>query len=346
MNLFERTEQKSTLLLALLLFLIFIYPLLGMLWHHQYPLFSPEVALLLAGFLLLAFMLSWLLQFSRLLVSNLALAAILIIVFLVHFNLFFQGMIVVLAVALLASVLLKEQFKNVLLALIIALIVGAWLDSRISPATQVYELTASDAPSSRGPVIHLLMDGFMGPDGLPPDEDSQELRDEIISFFKRYDFQLYTRAYTHYNATVDSMTRAFNFRNDDANLWQIASMLRTRVSFTENAWFKALNDIGYDVVVYQSESMDFCDVALSGEIRCNTFPMPNLGTIHEEVKNVSTRAAVLLRTLASQSAMLLKALRDARLLGTWGVSIYDERILERLTHDPPFAQYFPAGLHD
>jgi hypothetical protein len=40
--------------LTLLVFLMLTYPLLGMLWHHQYPVFSFEIILLLFVFVFLA----------------------------------------------------------------------------------------------------------------------------------------------------------------------------------------------------------------------------------------------------------------------------------------------------
>jgi hypothetical protein len=251
----------------------------------------------------------------------------------VHFNRFFPGLVAVFASTLVLSLLFKEKFKAFLLVLIVALTLGAWLDNRMNPATRLHEMARSDAAEDRGPVIHLLMDGFIAPNGLPPDGESQALVEDIVSFFRAYDFQIHTRAYTHYSSTVDSMTRAFNFRNDDENFYQVMYMQNEKVSFRENAWFQALSDMGYDVVVYQSESMDFCGAELSRPVSCNVFPIPVLRTIHDDVANVSTRVNVLLRTLLSQSMMLSKALKDAGKLETWGVSNFDERMLERLTRD-------------
>ena len=111
--------------------------------------------------------------------------------------------------------------------------------------------------------------------------------------------------------------------------------MREPVSFRENAWFSALDKSGYQLVVYQTESMDFCGTPLARKIKCNVFPMPNLKTLHRDLENPWVRAFVLLRTMASQSMIISKTLNDARILalGKWGVSVYDERIMVRLSRD-------------
>jgi hypothetical protein len=129
------------------------------------------------------------------------------------------------------------------------------------------------------------------------------------------------------------MTRAFNFRNDDANLFQRAAVLREPLAFPQNAWFDMLKSFGYRIHVYQSESVDFCSAAAVRPADCNVFPIPNLKTIHRDVRDVGVRVEVLLRTLAGQSGILTKTLREARILDTWGVAVHDERLLPRLAQD-------------
>jgi hypothetical protein len=96
-----------------------------------------------------------------------------------------------------------------------------------------------------------------------------------------------------------------------------------------------LDKSGYALVVYQTESMDFCGTPLTRKIKCNVFPMPNLKTLHRDLKDRWVRALVLLRTMASQSMIISKTLKESRImdLGTWGVSVYDERIMARLSRD-------------
>ena len=66
-------DRSDFLRLTVLVLLILIYPMLGMFWHHDYPIFTSESALLLFAFLLGAAVLSLLLQYCRPLVRNLTL---------------------------------------------------------------------------------------------------------------------------------------------------------------------------------------------------------------------------------------------------------------------------------
>jgi len=326
-------EAREFITLTLLLFLILIYPVFSMLWYHQYPAVSIEAAILVILCLSIAALLSLILQFAGASVRNLALVTVLTFAFVVQFNLFFIGIISVLAAGLFLTLIFRDAFRTMLLAVMVCLIAGAWMDHQINPATKIQEAEPSAAQAGQGPVIHLLMDGFTGPDGLPAMNEAQELKQDIISLFRKNGFQIFTRAYTHYSSTMDSMTRAFNFRNDDENIWQRTSLLGEKISFPENKWFGMLADSGYNVVVNQTGSADFCSAAISTKMFCNVFSTPNLKTIHTDVKNPLTRVAVLLRTLIGQSILVSKVRRNYGVFDTWGVSMYDDRILEKLVED-------------
>lgn len=327
------SKKRGVVLVFSAILLLLAYPLLGMLWHHAYPVLSPEVGLLGAMAVASAFVMAFFVTLSRPTVGNLVITGVMTLAFTIHFNLEFLGLCLVLSLGLVLGLLLKERYSQLVLAVIAAMVVGSWLDNRLEPATKLSNLQPFVVPDGRGPVLHILMDGFMAPDGLPQEEAPQELRNEIISFFRKHGFELHTRAYSHYNSTLDSMTRALNFRNDDANLFQRANLLREDLEFRDNTWFEVLEQAGYTIHVYQSESLDFCDVPAVKNIHCNVFPIPSLKTVHRKVGSVRLRAEVLVRTLASQSAILTKILRDARILDTWGVSIYDERLLPKLADD-------------
>ena len=328
--------------LTLLVFLVLIYPLLGMLWHHQYPIFSIEIVLLLAAFLLLAGLLSLLLHhYCRPVVVNLVLVMALTLVFLVQFNLFFIGLVVVITSSLVLSMILGEKFPATLMVVMAALIAGSYFDNRIDRSKNAPELGSSRAQSSKGPLIHILMDAFIGPDGLPQTDESQNLRAEIMAFFEAHEFQVHTRAYTHYNNTADSMTRALNFRNDDENIYQRILALRVPISFSENAWFSALSNFGYSIVDYQNESVNFCDVDPPVVAHCNVFTIPNLKTIHTDVNDIGARSLLLMRALYGQSTLITKIRRDKKTANSLGVSVYDKRMLARLARD---VQLEPANV--
>jgi hypothetical protein len=312
-------------------FLIFFYPLMGLLWHHDYPAFSGEVLLIMLGMAVMSVLLALVLRPVRTSVLNLVIATLLTVSFTVNFNPLFLGILSILAGTLFAAFALGRHLPASLLVVLPALIIGAYLDERMDRTGSSPNLASATAAHARGPLVHILVDGFIGPDGLPDAEESDNLRAELLSFFERNGFRLHTRAYSHYASTVDSMTRAMNFRNDDANLFRQTTQLREPLAVTENAWFKALRDIGYPVIVYQSEGVDFCSTGDTSVKRCNTFPIPNLKTIHDGIDVVHRRALILLRTLLRQSHIVNEQLM--RYVPKYGVSNYDERMLAGLKRD-------------
>jgi len=318
---------------ALLLFLLLLYPLLGMLWHHGYPFISSEIFLTLAGFALFAAGVSVLLSPCRWLVVNLVIITLITLVLLIHSNLLFLGILVVLVSCLVLSIWLKDQFPKMSLVVIVALIIGAYFDNQIDHARNATQLEPLSQTATQGPLIHIVVDGFIGPDGLPRSPESQNLRGEILEFFEAFDFQLHTRAYTHYNNTTDSLYRAFNFQNDDENIFQKIVMLREPISIRKNAWFEALGQQGFPIMVYQTESVNFCESTAVDY--CNVFPIPNLKTIHHAVDDIGTRVAVLLRALLGQSVLISEMLLEYMRIGSWGISTYDQRLLSTMATDIP-----------
>lgn len=317
--------------LAATFFLILCYPLLGMLWYHRYPVFSSEVLLIVLSFAVLAVLLAVALRPAWTAVVNLIFVILLIAAFVVHFNPSFLGIVLILAGSIFSAFFLGRHFPVALLAVVCALTIGAYLDNRMDGAAYSTDTEIGTDASERAPLIHILVDGFTGIDGLPGADESDNLRSELHSFFKQHGFKLHTRAYSHYASTVDSMTRAMNFRNDDENLFRRITELGEPLAVKENTWFRALSELGYPIIIYQSEGVDFCDTGDDAVKRCNVFPIPNLKTIHDGIEKVHRRSMILLRILLRQSTIINNYLM--RHIPKYGVSTYDERMLARLKDD-------------
>ena len=328
---------KTVLRNALLILLMLAYPLLGIIWHHDYPFFSAEVSLLLGLCAISALILASVLKFVGTAVSNLVLCVILLLVFLIHFNLFFLGLLATFITTLAVSMLFRRHFPDLLLVVMLALIAGKFVDSHLDRSRFTPEVSGTASEPTKGPLIHILLDGFIGLDGLPNLPEAGGVKSDIIAFFEHWEFEVYARAYSHYGATLDSMTRALNFRNDSANMFQRAHALRQELAFPQNAWFQALKEDGYPLVVYQTDSVNFCDEETGSVAICKTYPIPNLNSLHEGLENPVTRAKVIFKTLLAQSTLITKLQIDARTLKTWGISTYEPRMLVDLASDVPQA---------
>jgi len=133
------------------------------------------------------------------------------------------------------------------------------------------------------PVVHIVFDQHIGIDGLPPEIDAgRELAGEIREFYARYGFRLFSSAFTHFPATVESIPNLLNGKvvpsaaadvegNEDS-----ARLLR-------NAWFRQLAAKGYRIDVYQSRYLDYCApgsdaAALVGS--CHTYNQADVRYYH------------------------------------------------------------------
>jgi hypothetical protein len=304
-----------------------------MLWRHQYPIVSNEVFLFFLLISLLALLLSALTATSRPRLSNVIFAITTILILVLQFNLFFEGASVLFAIVILLAFIAGRNFQQLTFAIFIALIIGAFIDARVDHARYDSEVVESVKQASLPPVIHVLLDGFIGPDGLPPQDAPQAVRSDIQEFFREYDFELYNRAYSQYHATEDSLTRAFNFTSDDANLFTKSFLLHENFSINENRYFEFLHKRGYTINIYQSESVDFCKAAPEAIGRCMIYTIPNLKTVRDNVPTALLRLKILVSNLFNQSFLIGQFLSSKNWLLSWGVTLYQPRALEELGND-------------
>ena len=125
--------------------------------------------------------------------------------------------------------------------------------------------------------------------------------------------------------------------------------MKEPIEFEENTWFSKLDQAGHKIVVYQSESVDFCSPLLSQTVICNVFPSPNLNSVHRDESNPFMRAIMLVRNLTHQSAIISQTHIVARLLPfhLQHVTVFDGQLMDQLGRDikaQPANAYFAHVL--
>ena len=95
------------------------------------------------------------------------------------------------------------------------------------------------------PIVHILLDGFVGPEGLPKNPNKAIFREEFYRFFNDYGFQVFPRAYSRYSATVDSLYAAFNFRDDAVSRYSLEKVDHREHIMESNVKFDLLESLGY-----------------------------------------------------------------------------------------------------
>jgi len=314
-------------------FIMMSYPLLSMIWRHQYPLLSAEVLLFFTAIILLCLLLAVLTLACRAWLANVIFAISMTLVLVLQFNPLFEGAAVLLAILVLLSLAVVRNFQQLAFAVFVALIIGAFIDSRLDLVKNDTQVVKSDQQTSLAPVVHILLDGFIGPDGLPPQDAPQALRSEILGFFRDNNLELYNRAYSHYHATQDSLFHAFNFTNDAENLYFKSQIFHTNLSITENRYFELLQRRGYTINIYQSESVEFCRAVPDMIGRCFTYNTPNLDSIRESVPGPWLRFRVLATNLFKQSTLISLFLKNRLWLLIWGVTLHEPGVIDEIGDD-------------
>ncbi len=151
------------------IFLIMMsYPLLSMIWRHQYPLLSAEVLLFFTSIMLVALLLTVLTAACRPLLANTILAVGITLIFILQFNLLLEGSVILLAVTVLLGLTLGEKFQQLALVIFVAVIIGAYIDTRLDRKRDYNQLAESGQQASLPPVVHIMLDGFIGPMAFLP----------------------------------------------------------------------------------------------------------------------------------------------------------------------------------
>ena len=129
------------------------------------------------------------------------------------------------------------------------------------------------------PIVHLILDEHIGVAGIPDDvEGAAELKEKIVAFYGRHGFRLYTRAFSHYWNTTDSISNLLNGTVAPLFFAQVDSQNTLRLS--NNRWFRALRDRGYRIEVLQTDHLDYC--AAGGVAACSTYLANSIATLRDE----------------------------------------------------------------
>ncbi len=112
-------------------------------------------------------------------------------------------------------------------------------------------------PKASGRIVHLVLDEFAGIDGIPDDiAGSQEIKSDITDFFESHGFMIHPNAISQYATTRASLSSMLNFEataTPDGNYHGKRPYILSR-----NAYFEELDLRGYEINVYESTYMDYC----------------------------------------------------------------------------------------
>jgi hypothetical protein len=118
--------------------------------------------------------------------------------------------------------------------------------------------------------IHIILDEFIGIDGIPEEvEGSRGLRRQITQFFEKHGFRLYPNAYSEYALSKHSISSILNFEATTEPHTNFRS--KRPYILLENRTFDVLTERYPSLHVTQSTYMDFCKESPAPIASCFTY---------------------------------------------------------------------------
>jgi hypothetical protein len=154
------------------------------------------------------------------------------------------------------------------------------------------------ADRSLPPLVHIILDGQIGIDGVPGElAEGRHLRDELRQFYRSRGFSVFPRAFTHFPLTQESVTNTLN--NDALPVaYKNVTPFRVGVTLKRNAWFRELKKRGYRIDVIQSLFCDVCESrggSATTVAKCLTYRHPDLRFFHALEASAWQKAKLLLK---------------------------------------------------
>jgi hypothetical protein len=141
-------------------------------------------------------------------------------------------------------------------------IMVSWFSFKPFPHIRELEEKSVQMKAGLPLLIYIIWDEHMSikwvPENIP---HAQETKKEMMDFYDKYNFRLYTDAFSHHHQTVKSISNVLNFSADlkAVELKTKKGHRRSNRRLMGNKVFQLLKSRGYDLRVYQSEYMNFCD---------------------------------------------------------------------------------------
>lgn len=280
--------------------LMLVASLLNLLNFNDYPLVRSEVAIVIAALALIAAGLA----LAERLAPRLAFIFTGLLVGLgADFNTDAAKLPVILGCAAAAVALFHNKnvvklalaaFGTVMLFQLAIAASGAW--SASPPARAAPAPDGGDA--SRPPIVHLLMDSYLGTEGMGADPAFAKLREETIAFYTERGFRLYDGAYSRHANTANSVPYILSFGNArPATVGQVAE----RQSPGRLDYFDQLAASGYDISIFGADFLDLCEGQPVDD--CRHVQHSKLSAITHFPMSTRDRATTIGVTLASMSRL-------------------------------------------
>jgi hypothetical protein len=191
-----------------------------------------------------------------------------------------------------------DRIVSVVMATLLALSI---LSPRFEAATSE-ERPDSGAPHARAGlplILHLLLDEYIGPEGLPAELTPAGFKDARQSFFVDRGFRLFGKAYSEYPTTIWSVPQLLNLTPGRYVSGLTVNSRSGGYRLARNAYFERLARLGYSVKVHELDYLDLCPGGLPAS--CRTYPVRSLHALHSLDVPTSVKLEIVGGTFLGQS---------------------------------------------
>ncbi len=245
-------------------------------------------------------------------------------------------------IGLLVGARLLYRHFSVIVLIVFAVLTGATVLIPGSGQTKGVVLQRPvEAGTSAGPIIHLILDEFIGIEGIPADiEGGSALQEDLKRFFLENEFRLHGGAYSTSSMTQHAVAALLNGeffpsaqnafeRVDGDSSWHLR----------RNAWFERMAAKGYAIRVYDNSWLGYCAEDNPRIESCDLFPANSVVYLQSLDIPDLDKAKVLLSAFMEVSPMT-ESLRDIvkvplYRLGALATSEVLERIAEAVASGGP-----------
>ncbi|MDA9983454.1 sulfatase-like hydrolase/transferase [Gammaproteobacteria bacterium] len=282
--------------------MVFVFPFVSLVSHHQYGLLNPEVGVIFASSFVVGLVLGCL-HLSHVIIRTVFLSLWITISFVAQLNLSLPYSLALLVSLITVGIVIRRSYSTVAFVFFLTLSVVSVIKG--SDNEFVSHEVVSNNPDLPA-YIHIVLDGHIGIGGIPPEvPGSAEFRQEYTNFLEQNGFSMFTGAYSQYIATINSLRNLFNFTSNNTNVFFDQGDAKTVSSTLDRPlYFKILHDQGYALRIFHPQYLDYCSANRDWVSYCHRYPNINLQSIENSDFTTIEKATLMMQTLLKQSVLI------------------------------------------
>ena len=304
--------------------LLLLAPFVVFLKHNSYPYLTPETLLSYAGFAVVGGCLGFAAAVGGRITRSLLIALLVTLFIDVQFDFLSwstKSGVVAFAVTFILTWFLGNHASRILSVVFATIIVSGLVlpagdDAPKAPA-QARPAAAASAPASDLPVlVHLVLDGHIGIEGIPPEiERAREVKEKLVAFYVSNGFRLFGRAYSEYFDTNNSLSHVMNFSPGSYDVDLVAKTDGSyRWRMKRNEYLRRVQERGFRMHVSQTTYMSFCEDGQVTVYECEAGKLSTLESVAGLPLTVSWKIRVIFSLYVARSYLYKKLKQTNRQL--------------------------------